>query len=357
MATEAAPTRRAVLARAALGLGLLACSRAAGQPAEAAAYAAIETAATGASRLRLLDAGGGPAGLVALDGRAHGMARHAATLAVFPRRPGTRFALVDLGTLAIRAVVDAPGGRHFFGHGAFAADGRTLLVTENDLATLGGAIGVYAVDPSSARRLETIPLPRPGPHDLARIPGTDRFEVALGGLETHPAYGRAALNRDAFASEVVVLDLARGDPARPDGMGLWPGAEGVSLRHLARDGRGRLVVGGQRADPARAAPGGVLWLVEDGRAVRLDPADRLGGYVSSVAARGDAALATSKETGRVLRLEGGAVAGEWRLDGASAAALGARGPIASGYVRLGLGPAAVDAAPGHEFDNHGLALL
>ncbi len=348
-------TRREVLARAALGLGVLACSRALGQPAERAAYVAIETsAATGRSRARFLAADGAPAGVVPLDFRAHGMARHGRVMAVFPRRPGTCFALVDLGTLEVRAVVRAPEGRRFHGHGAFGASGRTLLVTENDLATLGGAVGIYELP--SARRIGTLPLPRPGPHDIRHVPGTDRFHVALGGLETHPDYGRTPLNLGAFASEVVTLDLGAGDPARPEAMGLWPGTEGVSLRHLADDGRGRLHVGGQRADPARPGPEGVLWVVEDGRARALEAGDRLGGYVSSVAGGGGRAVVTSKAAGRALVLAGGAVVSERRIDGASAAAIGGAGAVVSGYASLGIGGAAVSAAAGHEFDNHGLAL-
>ncbi len=348
-------TRREVLARAALGLGVVACGRALGQPAERAAYVAVETsAATGRSRARFLGADGAPAGTVPLDFRAHGMARHGDLMAVFPRRPGTRFALVDLRTLEVRAVAAAPEGRRFHGHGAFGAGGRTLLVTENDLTTLGGAVGIYELP--GLRRLGALPLPRPGPHDIRHVPGTDRFHVALGGLETHPDYGRTPLNLGAFASEIVTLDLGVGDPARPEAMGLWPGTEGVSLRHLADDGRGRLHVGGQRADPARPGAGDVLWVVEDGRARSLPAGELLGGYVSSVAGGGGRAVVTSKDAGRALILANGEVVAERRIDGASAAAMCGAGPVVSGYAMLGIGGAAVPAAEGQEFDNHGLAL-
>ena len=201
------------------------------------------------------------------------------------------------------------------------------------------------------------PCRGPGPHDIQREGTTDRFHVALGGLTTHPDYGRTPLNLPDFTSEIVAVDLARGGT---DPMGRWTDADGVSLRHLADDGRGRLVVGGQRRRPARAEGRmkrrGVLWLVENGAVRPIDVGDRLGGYVSSVAARDGRALVTSKRTGRAFLLEGDSVVREWRIEGASAAALGRGGPIASGYVTLRLGSARTMALPGHEFDNHGIAV-
>jgi hypothetical protein len=256
---------------------------------------------------------------------------------------------VDLATLEVRALVDAPEGRRFHGHGAFSADGRLLVVTENDLATLGGAVGVYEAA-GVPRRLGTVPLPGPGPHDV-RHAGGARFEVALGGLMTHPDYGRAPLNPLQFESGLVALDLGRG---AADGLERWPGTEGVSLRHLATDGRGRLYVGGQRPDPSRG--GAVLWLRDGDGARPLDPEGLLGGYVSSVAAHGGEALATSKETGVALRLDGERIAGRTRIDGASAAALGPGTAAVSGYEVLSLAGRRLEAAPLHEFDNHGLAL-
>ena len=343
-------TRRALLGRVAAALGVLACRGLAAQPAEGAAYVAVETSAlSGLSRARFLAAEGRDVATIPLNMRAHGLAQRGDTLAVFPRRPGTRFAVVDLARLEVRAVVEAPPSRHFYGHGAFAKDGRTLLVTENDLDTLDGAIGLYDLGPP-ARRLGAVSLPRPGPHDIRRVPDTDRFHIALGGLRTHPDYGRTPLNLDGFASEVATLDLARGGI---DPMGPWDGTDGVSLRHLAEDGAGRLYVGGQRQD-GRA--GGVLWLVEDGRVRALDPGDRLGGYASSVAAHGDRAVVTSKETGVALVFDGGRLTSSRRMEGASAAALGPGLCALSGHARLDLGGPIVAAGAGHEFDNHGAAI-
>lgn len=348
MAIEA---RREVLRSLALGLGVVACRGAFGQPAERAAYIGIETAADSAlSTASFFTASGVRLGHVPLDFRAHGMAEHGDRLVVFPRRPGDRFAVVDAGTLEIAQVVRAPADRHFFGHGAFTRDGAHLLVTENDLETLHGAIGVYEAG-GSFRRAGEIALPGAGPHEIVRQPGRDVFHIALGGLETHPAYGRAPLNLHDFRSQIVTLDFANGDLVP---LGYWPGSEGISLRHLAMDAQDRLYVGGQVKSAARATGEGVVWLAERGRVERLALPTPLGGYVSSVAASGRQALISSKETGAVLRLDGCEVIGVQRVNGAGALALGPGLAAVSGFTLLSVNGHEIVAMRGHEFDNHGL---
>lgn len=347
MATDRA--RRRLIGALATGLGVVACRAALGQPAERAVYAGIETDARGRSTASFFAASGARTGHVALDFRAHGLARHGGRVVVFPRRPGDRFAVIDEATLDILSVVAAPAGRHFFGHGAFTTDGATLLVTENDLDTLRGAIGLYELP--SLRRLGRVDLPGPGPHEIVRHPSRDRFFIALGGLETHPAYGRTPLNLGTFRSQILVLDLP-GGALTP--CGHWPGSEGVSLRHLAMDGTGRLYIGGQVADERRAgADAGLVWLVEGDTVTALPFGPALGGYVSSVAAGPAGATLTSKETGAVLHLDGATLTGRDRLDGAGAAAHVGPDPVVSGFVDLSLGAV---ARQGTEFDNHGLAL-
>lgn len=346
-------TRRAVLGGLALGLGVLSCRRALGQPAEGAAYVGVETsAATGPSRASFFSATGARLGQVPLDFRAHGLAEHGGRIVVFPRRPGDRFAVVDRDRLEVLAVETAPQGRHFFGHGAFTRDGAHLLVTENDLETLAGGLGVYDLS-GGPRRVGQVALPGPGPHEIVRAPGRDLFQIALGGLETHPGYGRMPLNLHDFRSQVVTYDFATGALAP---MGFWPGSEGVSLRHLASDGQGRLYVGGQIAASDRARGDGVIWLVDGERVARLDPGVPMGGYVSSVAAHGAGALITSKESGLALHLDGATVIETMRIEGAGAAALGPGLTAAAGFTLLDLNGHRVEVSAGHEFDNHGLAL-
>ena len=190
-------TRREFLRLISGALGVGACQAALGQPAEYAVYIGVETSATtGHSTARLLAASGETLGRISLNYRAHGMASHGQQLVVFPRRPGNRFAVVDMATLQIQSVVTAPEDRHFYGHGAYSADGQWLLVTENDLASLEGRIGVYSMADGPRREGETA-LPGPGPHEIIRGRDGDFF-VALGGLETHPDYGRTPLNLNTY---------------------------------------------------------------------------------------------------------------------------------------------------------------
>ncbi len=348
MATD----RRAVLRHLAAGLGLAACRGATGQPAERAAYVGIETdALTELSHATLHTASGAPLGRVPLHFRAHGMAEHGRRLIVFPRRPGDRFAVIDMESLEIVAVVRSPPGRHFYGHGAITRDGAVLLATENDLGTLQGVLAVY--DLAEQRRLGEIALPGPGPHDIARAPDADTFFVALGGLETHPEYGRTPLNLSTFRSEILRLSLDRG---RPEGLGIWPGAAGLSLRHLAMDGRGRVYIGAQLEDPRRAQGQGMVWLVDGQSVTRLDLGVDLRGYVSSVAANGDRALVSSKEAGLVLHLDGARLVGRDAIPGASAVALAPSLAALGGHQSVTLNGTTISARPGHEFDNHGLAV-
>lgn len=346
-------SRRRFLTTLAAGMGVVACRTSLGQPAEGAAYVGVETsAATGLSTVGFFGATGARQGATALDFRAHGLACDGRHVVVFPRRPGNRFAVVDRGTLEILAVVGAPDGRHFYGHGAFTRDGRTLLVTENDLESLSGWIGLYEIAPRP-RRVGQLELPGPGPHEIARDPRRDLFYIALGGLQTHPAYGRTPLNLTEFRSQILLWDAARGILTP---LGFWSGTEGVSLRHAAMDDLGRLYVGGQVEDTARAETSHVIWVVDKGEVQSVPDGGGLRGYVSSVAARGRGAILTSKEGGLALRLEGNTVLDRVALDGAGAAALGPGLTALSGYQELRLNSVGLAARGGHEFDNHGLAL-
>ncbi|MEL6913192.1 MAG: DUF1513 domain-containing protein [Pseudomonadota bacterium] len=345
-------TRREILGGLAVGLGTLACRRAWAQPAEGAAYVGIETsAATGLSRASFFSATGARLAGVPLDFRAHGLAEAGPLLVVFPRRPGDRFAVVDRATLEIRRVVIAPEGRHFYGHGSFARDGTTLVVPENDLKTLQGALAIYDLS-GAPRRLGHVALPGAGPHEIIRVPGRDVFHVALGGLETHPDYGRTPLNLGTFRSEVLTFDHARGEVTP---MGHWAGTGGVSLRHLALGADGVLTVGGQVVETDGAARD-VLWQVTPRGAEIVESAGALGGYVSSVAASGARVYVTSKKTHRILTLSGGEIIENQGATGASAVAAEGSLHAASGYGELFIGAHRSAALSGHEFDNHGLML-
>ncbi|MCH2165820.1 MAG: DUF1513 domain-containing protein [Marinovum sp.] len=345
-------TRRAILGHLAVGLGVVATGAALAQPAEDAAYVAIETAAnTGHSRALFFASSGRLLGRTPLDFRVHGMAQHGQAMVVFPRRPGNQMCVVDVVNLEIKRRLTAPFDRHFYGHGAFTRDGAYLLTTENNLDTLGGHVGVYDVR-AGYRRVDDMVLPGAGPHEIIRAPHSDVFLLALGGLETHPDYGRTPFNLRDFRSQIVQVDIRRSEVLP---LGHWSGTEGVSLRHLAQDGAGRLVIGGQ-VPKGRDPTGSVLWVVNKGVPQKVETEGRLGHYVSSVAAHGAQALVSSKVTGEVLRLVDGEMTSSDTLDGASAVALSDRFRAQSGFRALDINGQVYEADRGAEFDNHGFAL-
>lgn len=149
---------------------------------------------------------------------------------VVARRPG-RFAVVfDRRDGTVSALLTAPEGRHFYGHGAFSADGRLFYTTENDYGHGRGILGAWEVHAGWARVGE-VSSHGVGPHDLARLPGTDLLVVANGGILTHPASGRAKLNLADMAPSLAVVDPR-------DGSKRWSGAlprslHQASIRHLA----------------------------------------------------------------------------------------------------------------------------
>lgn len=342
-------TRRDVLLLIAGALGAGACQAAHGQPAEHAAYIGVETSSiTGHSAARLMAASGETLGRVSLNYRAHGMASYGQQLVIFPRRPGNRFAVVDMITLQVQSVVTAPEGRHFYGHGAYSADGNWLLVTENDLTTFAGRIGVYDMS-ASPRRAGDIELPGPGPHEIIRGRDGDFF-VALGGLETHPDYGRTPLNLGTFQSEIVRIDFQSSDMTQ---IGPLPNSGGVSIRHMAQDAEGRLIVGGQKKDPRRAETSDVLWVIAQNGGLDLDGGHLLGGYVSSVAAQGRDVLVSSKESGKVLHFRSDALHRVYETGGASSVGFLGYAPVWSGYETVDGLAQPVRAGGRWEFDNHG----
>ena len=271
-----------------------------------------------------------------LPGRAHGAASHSGRglAAVFARRPGEWFALFDARADAApgapgplrRAAL--PAARRAAGHGAFSADGRTLLTVENDFDASRGTLGVHDVaDPARVRRIAELSTHGVGPHDALPVPGTDLLVVANGGIATHPDTGREKLNLPDMRPSVTLLRASPG--ARAERLAEWtlPDAwHRVSLRHLALSGDGRIWVGGQderdEAERAAGAPAPLVATAEladglrgprtggVGARLALDPVPlpdaahrALGGYVSSIDATDTAVVATSSRGGAALLID------------------------------------------------------
>jgi len=168
---------------------------------------------------------------VPLPGRGHAAAAHPSRpLAVaFARRPGTFAVVIDCATGRQIATLDAPAGRHFYGHGTFSADGTRLFTPENDFEAGQGIIGVWDTNTGFTRRGE-FSSGGIGPHDVALLPDGETLAVANGGIETHPDTGRAKLNLPTMRPNLSYLAL---DGRVLEQVELAPELHKNSIRHLA----------------------------------------------------------------------------------------------------------------------------
>ncbi len=169
---------------------------------------------------------------------------------VVARRPGPYAVTFGLEDGAARHHITPARERHFYGHSAYSNDGRRLWMTENELETGNGVIGIYdAAD--DYRRIGEFPSGGIGPHQLLVSADDRTLVVANGGIRTHPDSGRAILNLATMKPSLSYIDTESGriseqvffEHAR---------AQKLSIRHIALTGDG-IAVGCQdqtRSDDA-----------------------------------------------------------------------------------------------------------
>ncbi|MCI4661824.1 MAG: DUF1513 domain-containing protein [Neomegalonema sp.] len=297
--------------------------------------------------------------------RAHAAAAHPARAEViaFARRPG-RFAMViDCASGKLLAQLDPAAGRHFYGHGAFTADGALLLTTENAFDEGVGIIGIWDTS-DGYRRIGEVPSGGVGPHQILRL-SSGAFAVANGGIQTHPDFGRAKLNLPSMQPNLTYLSEAG---AILEQVAPPPHLHHNSIRHLAQTPDGRVAVALQwQGSPLQNAPltawhrrGEALEFLEHPQNARLKT------YAGSIALSGDGAVlgVTGPKGGAVLFFDaqtGAPLGWSAQAEAAGAAALAdqsgliitVKGGLAIGGPE-GLTPLAVDRDL--SWDNHLIAL-
>lgn len=177
-----------------------------------------------------------------LPARGHAAAAHPLKpeAVAFARRPGTFAIVIDCTTGLQKATLNAPTNRHFYGHGAFSADGTLLYTTENDYEAGRGRIGVWDVTAGYVR-IDEWESGGIGPHDIKRLPNSDVLVVANGGIDTHPESGRTKLNIPTMKPN---LSYVQGG-AVIESVELPPEIHKNSIRHLAVSQDGHVAFGMQ----------------------------------------------------------------------------------------------------------------
>lgn len=166
-----------------------------------------------------------------LPARGHAAAAHPTRpeAVAFARRPGTYAVVLDCTNGQEKARLDAPAGRHFYGHGTFSANGELLFTTENDFENAQGVVGVWDVR-EGYRRLGEFWSGGVGPHDIKLIPESGTLVVANGGIETLPESGRTKLNIPTMQPNLSYLNL---DGSVLEEVTLGEDLRKNSIRHLA----------------------------------------------------------------------------------------------------------------------------
>ncbi len=171
-------------------------------------YLAAALFPDGSYRLSGLDNSGAVLFAIPLPARGHAAAAHPfkAQAVAFARRPGTFAIVIDCTDGSVLKRLEAPNGRHFYGHGAFSADGTQFFTTENDYEAAEGVVGVW--DAISFARLGEFSSGGIGPHDMRLLPGGAILVIANGGIETHPDSGRTKLNLPTMQPNLSYLDIS-----------------------------------------------------------------------------------------------------------------------------------------------------
>ncbi|MCB2053110.1 MAG: DUF1513 domain-containing protein [Geminicoccaceae bacterium] len=238
-----------------------------------------------------------------LPDRGHSIAFHPLRphCVVFARRPGTFAVVVDHRTGVALRRIDPVAGRHFYGHGAFSADGGVLFASENAFEEGRGEIGIYDVG-DGYRRVDGFASHGVGPHDLRLAPDGRSLLVANGGIRTHPDYGRLKLNLDDMKPSLALVDAASGRSIAE--ARLPADLHKLSIRHLAF-GAGGLAAVAMQDEEERAPPRPLvgLWSGDDIRL--LDMPDellaRMRRYTGSTAlAAGGEVIAVSAPKGDLV---------------------------------------------------------
>lgn len=222
----------------------------------------------------------------------------------FARRPGRQCYVVDMQHCELVGTLDASDGEHFCGHGCISDDGGLLFLTTY---AYDRRMGVVAVHETIApfRKLTQFDTHGLDPHQLALLPGGDTLVVANGGILTHPDSQREMLNLDSMAPSLAYLRVKSGELLEQ----VMPPHHQISLRHLAINASGTVVIGAQDHTPGiEANPHPLVFRHRMGEGLRELTAQsqdwrQMNQYIASVALSADGRWAlTTTPRGNLVSL-------------------------------------------------------
>ncbi|MBL1267108.1 MAG: DUF1513 domain-containing protein [Halomonas sp.] len=223
---------------------------------------------------------------------------------LFARRPGTRMHVIDGDSRQLAHTIAAGEGYHFYGHGVFDLSGRYLYVTANRLEDSEGLVRVYDAA-NDYTHVRDMALDGIGPHELRLMPDGDTLVIGLGGIQTHPDYGRVKLNLDTMAPALLLMNRHSGEIlARHE-----PSHHQLSCRHLDVAADGTVIAGYQFEGPEWQTHPLICRLDVNGHFSELSLADEvtasLNHYTASVAFSriADTVLVTAPRGNQVLLLD------------------------------------------------------
>ncbi len=229
---------------------------------------------------------------IPLPGRGHAAAIHPMSpeAVAFARRPGQFALVINCATGRLVQNLDAPAGRHFYGHGSFINDGEILCTSENDMETGKGIIGLWA-RAENYRRIGEFYSGGIGPHELKTMPDNQTLVIANGGIRTHPNTGREKLNLKTMRPN---LSLMNGSGNIIQKIELASDLHQNSIRHLDVSANGSIAFGMQWQGDQNRAPALVGVVQVDGNVQLLNtPVQQqitLQNYIGSVALSADGTI-------------------------------------------------------------------
>lgn len=225
-------------------------------------------------------------------------------VALFARRPGRSFHVLDANERREITRIEARRGYHFYGHGTYSPDGRYLYATANRIHDGAGLISVFDAEQGYSLHGD-IDLAGIGPHELRLMPDGETLAIGLGGIRTHPDYDRVKLNLDDMAPALLLVDRRSGTILERH----TPSHHQLSCRHLDIAPDGSVIAGYQFQGPAWERRPLLAFRSPQGTFNEIslpnELTDELRHYIASIAIAPDAhrALATAPRGHRALLLD------------------------------------------------------